>query len=73
MLYIKRNEIVPADILILDISDDIFEISTNNLDGLTSETQKQPTQLTVLKNSKNKTQGFDYKKILTGIIKYDRD
>jgi len=40
MLYIKRNEIVPADMLILDISDDIFEISTNNLDGSTSETQK---------------------------------
>lgn len=73
IVYVKRYEVVPADLLIIDISDEIFEISTANFDGCTQEKQKHPTQLTVLKNSKNKTQGFDYKKILNGIIQYDRD
>ncbi|CAK69401.1 unnamed protein product (macronuclear) [Paramecium tetraurelia] len=73
LIYLKRNEVCPADILIIDVSDDIVGISTQQLDGQTQEDGRQPTQLTMLKNGKYKAQGFDYKKILTGQIQFDKD
>ncbi|CAD8127655.1 unnamed protein product [Paramecium sonneborni] len=73
LIYLKRNEVCPADILIIDVSDDIVGISTQQLDGSTLEDVRQPTQLTMLKNGKYKAQGFDYKKIMTGQIQFDKD
>ncbi|CAD8192211.1 unnamed protein product [Paramecium pentaurelia] len=73
IVYLKRNEVCPADLLIIDVSDDIVGISTQQLDGQTQEDGRQPTQLTMLKNGKYKAQGFDYKKILTGQIQFDKD
>ncbi|CAD8108619.1 unnamed protein product [Paramecium sonneborni] len=73
LIYLKRNEISPADILIIDVSDNIVGVSSQQLDGQTSEEARQPTQLTMLKNGKYKAQGFDYKKILTGQIQFDKD
>ncbi|CAD8169381.1 unnamed protein product [Paramecium pentaurelia] len=71
IIYLKRNEICPADMLLLDVSDEILQVQTQNFQGQTMDQTRQPTQLTMLKNGRNRLQGFDYKKLLTGSIQYN--
>ncbi|CAD8115930.1 unnamed protein product [Paramecium sonneborni] len=71
IIYLKRNEVCPADMLLLDVSDEILQVQTQNFQGLTLDQTRQPTQLTMLKNGRNRIQGFDYKKLLTGTIQYN--
>jgi magnesium-transporting ATPase (P-type) len=79
IVYLKKNETAPADLLILDSYDSKVQVNISNIEGKLDEVSRFSCPLTrskninttlVQKNSRSRPSGFDYKKILTGFVKY---
>lgn len=46
IILLKRDEVIPADILLLDCENDICLLQTSAIDGKSGFTKKKPLKLT---------------------------
>ncbi|KAL4445014.1 hypothetical protein ABPG74_018742 [Tetrahymena malaccensis] len=71
ILFIRKNEILAADVILLEMSDSSCCLNSSFNEGLTTQKKAIPPSITYIsKSSKIKGLHFDYKKILNGIIEY---
>ncbi|EAS03767.2 adenylate/guanylate cyclase domain protein (macronuclear) [Tetrahymena thermophila SB210] len=71
ILFIRKNEILAADVILLEMSDSSCCLNSSFNEGLTTQKKAIPPSITYIsKSSKIKGHHFDYKKILNGIIEY---
>ncbi|CAD8173491.1 unnamed protein product [Paramecium pentaurelia] len=72
IIYLKNNEICPADVLILDMGQSVSMASNTIMSGNTNEVRKRACPLTTI-TKEHKIQLLDYRTILNGIIRYDQN
>ncbi|EAR91052.3 adenylate/guanylate cyclase domain protein (macronuclear) [Tetrahymena thermophila SB210] len=71
IVFVRKNEIFPADIIILDIYNSYCSSNNSYSCGKTTQNKIYPIPITQIpKFSKIKGNHFEYKKILTGKIEY---
>ncbi|KAL4483603.1 hypothetical protein ABPG72_006669 [Tetrahymena utriculariae] len=71
IVFVRKNEIFPADIIILDIYNSYCSSNNSYSCGKTTQNKIYPIPIThIPKFSKIKGNHFEYKKILTGKIEY---
>ncbi|CAD8110446.1 unnamed protein product [Paramecium primaurelia] len=71
IIYLKNNEICPADVLILDMGQSASMASNTVMSGNTNEVRKRACPLTTISKEHN-IQLLDYRTILNGVIRYDQ-
>ncbi|CAD8157712.1 unnamed protein product [Paramecium octaurelia] len=71
IIYLKNNEICPADVLILDMGQSVSMASNTVMSGNTNEVRKRACPLTTI-SKEHKIQLLDYRTILNGVIRYDQ-
>ncbi|CAD8123244.1 unnamed protein product [Paramecium sonneborni] len=71
IIYLKNNEICPADVLILDMGQSVSMASNTVMSGNTNEVRKRACPLTTI-SKEHKIQLLDYRTILNGIVRYDQ-
>ncbi|KAL4462113.1 hypothetical protein ABPG74_000958 [Tetrahymena malaccensis] len=71
IVFVRKNEIFPADVIILDIYNSYCSSNNSYSCGKTTQNKIYPIPITQIpKFSKIKGNHFEYKKILTGKIEY---
>ncbi|CAD8108584.1 unnamed protein product [Paramecium primaurelia] len=73
IIYLQRNEICPADILILESNLDHCCADVTSFSGNTNQIQKTPNILTAMSRVHQfKNNCFEYRLLLSGKVNYDR-
>ncbi|CAD8105459.1 unnamed protein product [Paramecium primaurelia] len=74
IIILKRNEICPADCLILESNQERCYVNNTCVNGQTDEGIKSANELTSLpKMHQFKGNGFEYRLLLSGKVTYDKD
>jgi magnesium-transporting ATPase (P-type) len=72
IVFLKKNELSPCLLLILDSSDPRILVTCDSIEGITNQLEKHPIKGTQIpNNSKHLSNPLDQKKILTGTINFD--
>ncbi|CAD8079778.1 unnamed protein product [Paramecium primaurelia] len=74
IVVLQRNELCPADLLILESNSDHFNVDVANFTGNTNQIYKQPNILTSMSRMHQfKNNSFEYRLLLSGKVNYDRN
>ncbi|CAD8127987.1 unnamed protein product [Paramecium sonneborni] len=74
IVVLQRNEICPADLLILESNTDHCNVDTANFTGNTNQIHKSPNILTSMSRMHQfKNNSFEYRLLLSGKVNYDRN